>query len=195
MGQNVAESTNLSKSLKAKGVTRNGKKSSPESDVTADVPSTGSTFTVPDVPSTPKRRKTTAQSANLPITPTPSIIGVLNASDDRNGGDSTPTSFRDRPAEPHRTNAPLATPGGTRVVAYPEEIIESSPSNSRAPRPTTTTSNLLEEACNHLIKVDPRLEPIVRKHYCRMFGPEGLEETIEPFRSLCSGIMAQQVCV
>ncbi|KAI9696932.1 MAG: 3-methyladenine DNA glycosylase [Candelina mexicana] len=195
LGQSVAEFTSSNIALKPEEVIHSGKKRSSESDAppTTDVPSPGTTFTVPDVSSTPKRRRIMAPSGVVPVTPTPSMVGALNASSDRNSDDSIVSSFRNRPAEPHRTNAPLATPGGSRVVAYPEKINESSPSNPGVRRPTTTTGNLLEEGCNHLIKADPRLRPIIEKHYCRMFGPEGLEETIDPFHSLCSGIMAQQV--
>ena len=99
----------------------------------------------------------------------------------------------DRPAEPHQTNAPLKTPGGSRLFTYPEKVVDSSPSKTGVPRPTTTTAHLLEEGCAHLIKTDPRLKPVIEKHHCRIFSPEGLAEEIDPFRSLSSGIMAQQV--
>jgi DNA-3-methyladenine glycosylase II len=52
---------------------------------------------------------------------------------------------------------------------------------------------LLEEACAHLIKVDERLRPIIEKHHCRVFSPEGLAEKIDPFESLTSSIISQQV--
>ena len=61
--------------------------------------------------------------------------------------------------------------------------------------PTTTTETLLEEACAHLIKIDPKLRPVIEKHHCKLFSPEGLQEEIDPFRSLVSGIMAQLVLV
>lgn len=99
----------------------------------------------------------------------------------------------DRPAEPHRTNAPLKTPRGSRLVTYPTEAVDSSPSKTGIPRPTTTTANILKEASAHLIKLDPRLQPLVEKHHCHMFSSEGLAEEIDPFQSLCSGIIAQQV--
>ena len=99
----------------------------------------------------------------------------------------------DRPAEPHRTNAPLKTPRGSRLLTYPKEIADSSPSKTGVPRPTTTTGHMLEEACAHLIKADQRLRPLIEKHHCRIFSSEGLAEEIDPFHSLCSGIMAQQV--
>jgi len=41
--------------------------------------------------------------------------------------------------------------------------------------------------------MDPSLQPLIERHYCRVFCPEGLAEECDPFKSLCSGIMAQQV--
>lgn len=35
--------------------------------------------------------------------------------------------------------------------------------------------------------------PVIEKHTCHIFSPAGLAEEIDPFRSLASGIMAQQV--
>ncbi|EME83945.1 uncharacterized protein MYCFIDRAFT_135013 [Pseudocercospora fijiensis CIRAD86] len=93
-----------------------------------------------------------------------------------------------RPAEPHHTNATLVTPGGTQVPPTYSNF-EDSPSK----KPTTTTKTILDDACKHLISVDEKLRPVIEKHYCRIFSPEGLAEQIDPFRSLTSGIMAQQV--
>lgn len=59
--------------------------------------------------------------------------------------------------------------------------------------PATTTETLLAEAEAHLIKVDPGLRPMIEGAHCKMFSPEGLQEEIDPFRSLVSSIMAQQV--
>lgn len=56
-----------------------------------------------------------------------------------------------------------------------------------------TTETLLEEANKHLISVDERMRPLVEKNFCRVFSPEGLAETIDPFESLASGIISQQV--
>lgn len=102
------------------------------------------------------------------------------------------TSSLDRPAEPHRTNAPLITPQGSRHVTYPQGSVNVTPVTN-IPRPTTTTGHVLEQACAHLIQVEPKLQPLIEKHYCRVFCPEGLAEECDPFKSLCSGIMAQQV--
>lgn len=98
----------------------------------------------------------------------------------------------DRPVEPHRTNATLVTPRGSSVVAYPsaEDI---SPSKTGLPRPIATTGTLLEKALEHLISVDARLKPVIDQHHCHLFSPEGLAEQIDPFDSLVSSIIGQQV--
>lgn len=92
----------------------------------------------------------------------------------------------DRPAEPSRTNAPLITPRGSRLVTYNPGTADSSPSKTGIPRPTTTTSHILDEACAHLVKMELMLQPLIEQHYCRVFCPEGLAEECDPFRSLCS---------
>jgi DNA-3-methyladenine glycosylase II len=66
-------------------------------------------------------------------------------------------------------------------------------SPSKPPRARVTTANILKEACDHLIKVDERMRPLVEKNYCRVFSPEGLAEEIDPFESIASGIISQQV--
>ncbi|KAF2766406.1 3-methyladenine DNA glycosidase [Teratosphaeria nubilosa] len=105
--------------------------------------------------------------------------------------DATPPPAQDRPAEPHHTNATLITPGGTQVPPSYSNW-EESPSKPD-PRPSITTKSLLDDACAHLLRVDPSLQKVIDKHRCRIFSPEGLAKEIDPFRSLASGIMAQQV--
>jgi DNA-3-methyladenine glycosylase II len=97
-----------------------------------------------------------------------------------------------RKAAPNATNAPLQTPKGSRIVAYPSDLFETSSSQTTG-QPSLTTENLLEKACEHLVKVDPRLKTVIDKHQCRMFSPEGLQEEVEPFTALASGIISQQV--
>ncbi|KAL8674270.1 MAG: hypothetical protein Q9168_001337 [Polycauliona sp. 1 TL-2023] len=99
----------------------------------------------------------------------------------------------DRPAGPYSTNAPLKTPRGSRLYTYTPEVLDGSPSKTAIPRGTTSTGQLLDQACAHLIKADHRLEPLIAKHRCQLFSAEGLAEVIDPFQSLCSSIMAQQV--
>ncbi|EHA20406.1 3-methyladenine DNA glycosidase, partial [Aspergillus niger ATCC 1015] len=100
----------------------------------------------------------------------------------------------DRPVEPHHTNATLLTPHGSSLVAYPPGTdADASPSKTGRPRPTATTGTLLEKAAAHLIATDPRLESLIREQPCPLFTPEGLAEEIDPFRSLVSSIIGQQV--
>lgn len=105
---------------------------------------------------------------------------------------STPAPL-DRPVEPHRTNATLLTPHGSSLVTYPLGTEQVSPSKTGRPRPTATTGTLLEKAVAHLISTDPRLKPVIEKHPCHLFSPEGLAEEVDPFRSLVSSIIGQQV--
>ena len=103
------------------------------------------------------------------------------------------TASFDRPAVPHRTNAPLITPRGSRLLAISKDSVNASPSKTGVPPATTTMGHILKQACAHLIQQEPKLQPLIEKHYCRVFSPEGLAEECDPFKSLCSGIMAQQV--
>lgn len=95
-----------------------------------------------------------------------------------------------RLAIPNGTNAPLVTPETHRLVAN-KAVDEVSPSKKGAIK--TTTGNLLDEALAHLVKVEPRLKPVIDRHPCHVFSPEGLTEEIDPFNSLVSGIISQQV--
>ena len=99
----------------------------------------------------------------------------------------------DRPAEPHKTNAPLRTQSGSPLVVCSKKMIECSPSKTGIARPQTTTVDLLERACDHLIQIDSRFEHLIEKHPCRLFSAEGFADEIDPFQSLCSGIISQQV--
>lgn len=144
-------------------------------------------------PATPPPKRT--RLAPPPETPTPAQASLYS------GLPSTSTApathpLESRPADPHTTSAPLKTPRGSRVVAYPPSVPSSSishPPTAHLPAPTTTTAHILEEACAHLISIEPRLASVVSKHHCRIFSPAGLAEEIDPFNSLVSGIIAQQV--
>ena len=147
-----------------------------------------------EAPSTPPRRRIRKASPALPETPTPGAVGLIAAGAQPNG--LTPSqkpkpATVNRLADPSRTNAPLFSPETARVVAA-RPVDTASP--SKPPKPnTTTTSNILEEACTYLIKVDKRMKPLIEKHHCRIFSPEGLAEQVDPFESLASGIISQQV--
>ena len=154
---------------------------------------------MPPPPSTPNKRRKVAETPPKPppLTPTPSAIGLMTSNSvlrpSYSSGDiddATPPPD-DRPVEPHHTNATLITPGGTQVAPNYSNFEESP---SKAPSaPLTTAKCLLDEAVAHLISVDAKLKPVIDAHHCRVFSPAGLAEAIDPFRSLASGIMAQQV--
>jgi DNA-3-methyladenine glycosylase II len=147
----------------------------------------------PSAPATPLRKSAAKSTKVPPLTPTSSLTDVIRAPY-RTGdvGDAAPPPL-DRPVDPHVTNAPLVTPGGTQNVAYPNGLLESTPTKTGLPRPTATTGNLLEKACAHLVSVDPGLKPLIEKWQCPIFSATGLSEEIDPFRSLSTGIIGQQV--
>ncbi|CAK3867338.1 DNA-3-methyladenine glycosylase [Lecanosticta acicola] len=149
-------------------------------------------------PSTPNKRRRVAKTEETkppPFTPTPSAIGFMTRTSPAHNystgdiDDASPPPAARR-AEPRHTNATLVTPRGTQVEPTYSNFEESP---SKAGVQASTTKSLLADACAHLIKVDPNLKSVVDKHHCRIFAPEGLAETIDPFRSLASGIIAQQV--
>ncbi|KAI1306219.1 DNA glycosylase [Xylaria venustula] len=155
----------------------------------------------------PKQQR--RQRANTPPPPTPTPSNVQLMSEPAAPGVppyATPPSKKPRAAAVNRladSNATLATllsPETSRVVTS-ERARARSPSASPTKRPAPDTSapkvastaNVLEEANKFLVSVDPRMRPLVENHHCRIFSPEGLAEQIDPFESLCSGIISQQV--
>ncbi|KAK4188051.1 DNA-3-methyladenine glycosylase [Podospora australis] len=150
-------------------------------------------------PSTPrKRRLLKADPSEPPATPTPQAAALI--------AETTSTPNKPKPvainrlADPNRTNALLLSPQTSRIISSSAPSAQAPGSPSALPLEgmkftptTTTTTNLLEEACAHLIKVDARMKPLIEKHHCRIFSPEGLGERIDPFESLASGIISQQV--
>ncbi|KAI1344793.1 DNA glycosylase [Xylariaceae sp. FL0016] len=148
-------------------------------------------------PTTPNKRRVRQTPVPPPATPTPSNAKLMGEPAAPSGTTPTPKPRGvSRLADPNLTNATLLSPETSRVVA-----------STRAPRasesPTkqtsisvparTTTATLLEQANAHLISVDPRMKRLVENNHCRVFSPEGLAEKIDPFESLCSGIISQQV--
>ncbi|KAJ6085825.1 hypothetical protein N7486_010106 [Penicillium sp. IBT 16267x] len=153
------------------------KKATPKATVKTSTTS-GSSYWSPEPPAPDN---STQNPANNPVTNTPA-----------NNRLHTPPPL-DRPVDPHRTNATLLTPHGSSVAAYPSRAEDASPSKTGLPRPTATTGTLLDQAVAHLIATDPRLKPVIERHPCPLFSPEGLAEKIDPFNSLTSSIIGQQV--
>jgi DNA-3-methyladenine glycosylase II len=154
----------------------------------------------PATPPAKRPRKSRKEDPNEPPTPTPERAKLMHqpaspapAKKKAKAAAGRPVDADDipvdRPADPNATNAPLATPGGTRHTAYSKQ----SPPPSYVPAPRTDTAHLLTTACEHLCKVDPRMRILIDAHPCPLFTPEALAEPVDPFRSLVSGILAQQV--
>jgi DNA-3-methyladenine glycosylase II len=146
----------------------------------------------PATPNNKRPRVAKGTEKPPPFTPTPAAIGLMTnartptySSGDIDGASPPP----ERHVEAGHANANLITPGGTQVQPSYSNFEEPSPSKPTA----TTTGSLLETACNHILTIDPKLKPLIQKHHCRVFSPIGLAEEIDPFRSLSSGIIAQQV--
>ena len=118
----------------------------------------------------------------------PAVTTPLRTNRRRSHEPTTP-----RRVEPGRTNVSLRTPGGTKLVPATTNVEQALPVNPLQTGQLPTTENVLQKACEHLISVDSRLKPIIEKHTCQMFTREGLAEVVDPFQSLVSGIMSQQV--
>ena len=150
-------------------------------------------------PSTPKRSRRDDVTRLLATPTTGAVSPIAEHHAIKAEADSNPRSKKPRSsavtrlADPRITNATLVSPETSRVVAS-RRLQSVSPSKvSSSAGGLVTTQNLLEMANEHLIKVDERLRPIIEKYYCRVFSPEGLAETTDPFESLVSSIMSQQV--
>ncbi|KJZ76317.1 hypothetical protein HIM_04399 [Hirsutella minnesotensis 3608] len=146
-------------------------------------------------PATPTKRRARrpVTPSSPPRTPTTGVAAVVLEPATGAAGNGPPTARRKgvaRLADPRLSNATLVSPETSRVVAS-RDVDSVSPSKIHAV--TTTTQNLLDEACEHLISVDERLRPLIEKNPCKLFSPEGLAEKIDPFESLASGIVSQQV--
>lgn len=79
---------------------------------------------------------------------------------------------------------------GTHPVVASQGIADLPAFKSEIPRANRA---LLEQACQHLIRIDSRLKHLIEKYPCRLFSMEGLAEEIDPFQSLCNGVLSQQV--
>lgn len=109
----------------------------------------------------------------------------------------------DRLADPHSTNAAILSPSTSRLFAS-KATADASPLKSFSSRlgegaglgpggGRLTTGNILQQALDHLIRVEPKLKVVVERHPCKVFSAEGLAEVVDPFVTLTSGIIGQQV--
>jgi DNA-3-methyladenine glycosylase II len=146
---------------------------------------------LPPVTPNNKRRKLNDESANntpLPFTPTPAAIGLMLGKTGAKKRKVTTTN-----EDP--SHAPLLTPNGTILeptTTTQDHILDNIPSQSK-PSSSSSPDTLLDTACAHLISVDPNLAPLIAAHKCTIFSAAELHRPIDPFRSLASGIISQQI--
>ncbi|KAK6497985.1 3-methyladenine DNA glycosylase [Arthrobotrys conoides] len=57
----------------------------------------------------------------------------------------------------------------------------------------TTEEGEVHPGITHLLTTNPSLSTIITRHPCTLFSASGLLEPVNPFHSLCSGIISQQV--
>ncbi|KAI1402030.1 DNA glycosylase [Hypoxylon fuscum] len=160
-----------------------GRKRKATSDALKQDSTNGALEEITEAPTTPKRRRAPKSTKPPPATPTPSNVLLIGEPVNAHETPKPKPAAVRRLADPNATNATLLSPETSRIVTR-----DISPSKAKA-----TTDSLLSEACKHLVSVDERMKPLVEKHHCRVFSPEGLSEKIDPFESLCSGIISQQV--
>ncbi|KAI9657530.1 MAG: 3-methyladenine DNA glycosylase [Alyxoria varia] len=105
------------------------------------------------------------------------------------------------PAPKREEQEPSATPSKRRKKQEKDiPLVHSSQAADGIPSASallegTTTDTLLTTAQAHIAAQDinGKLKAVIENHHCHIFSPEGLAEEVDPFRSLVSGIMAQQV--
>ncbi|KAK2873384.1 hypothetical protein FQN49_002399 [Arthroderma sp. PD_2] len=141
-------------------------------------------------PSTPKRSQKTPDPSIKKPTDVPPTLPPPFVTPRRTTNNAPDLN---RPIDPHRTTATLLTPRGSHITAYPADISDASPSKTGLPRPTTTVGNLLGDAIAHLISVDSKMKSAIDKFPDAPFKPADLAVEIDPFQSLVSGIIGQQV--
>ncbi|KFY35742.1 hypothetical protein V494_05641 [Pseudogymnoascus sp. VKM F-4513 (FW-928)] len=171
---------------------KNPRKRKPAADDEAELPP----------PSTPKRK--TARTAQAPHPPsTPAGINEMAGASRPLETLHPPHAALDRLADPFGTNAAVISPLSSRLFAA-KATADASPIKGFKSRlgeggglgpegGRLTTGNVLQQALDHLVKVEPKLKVVVEKHHCKVFSAEGMAEVVDPFVNLTSGIIGQQV--
>ena len=101
----------------------------------------------------------------------------------------TPLTF-DIHTEPNMETTSEHIQGDSSLTGNPRGTVDASMFKTGT---SQATRNLLEQAYDHLIKVDSRLKDLIDKYPCQIFSTESLTEKVDPFQNLCNGILSQQV--
>lgn len=119
----------------------------------------------------------------------PEVVGISYSSGDIT--DETPPPPDRRLVNSNATNAPIEPTTNSLQTANTGPVVATT-IDTNDPS-IATASEYLKKAIEHITKVDPSLKPICTKHFCHVFSDAGLQEVVDPFRSLVSGIISQQV--
>lgn len=84
-------------------------------------------------------------------------------------------------------------PSSFSLPAHSKETVGFSPPRTEKIESMTATKSSLDQAYDHIISIDSRFKTLIQKFPCSIFSAEGLAEEMEPFQSLCRGIISQQV--
>ncbi|KAI5813445.1 DNA glycosylase [Pyronema omphalodes] len=114
-----------------------------------------------------------SKNHSRPIVPTVTTVPILSLNDASTASTAS-TSNIDSTAT---ANIPTAT------------IVEPITSSSA----TDSTDTIFSKALSHLIQTDSRFSGLIERHPCPLFTASGLCEVQNPFASLCSGVISQQV--
>ena len=90
-----------------------------------------------------------------------------------------------RPASPRKTNAPV------QISTDRDKVVTMTSDKRDSHKPST--DNILQDAYEHLSRLDPKFESYIEKYPCTLFSPSAMQEKVDPFKNLTTGIMAQQV--
>ena len=154
-------------------------------DSTKENSTAGTVSNSPNVTSKRRKVETRRLSASSPELPNlSSSVATIT--------DGLPAVVATRPVEPRTTNAPLISPTDGHIVTAHPPIL---PLPAGLPSPLATTLSVLDDAVAHLTSADTtgRLARVISAYPCPVFAPDALNQPLDPFRSLSSGIISQQV--
>lgn len=141
-----------------------------------------------------KRQKTSITSKSNPAVPESPVIKLTASDVLKTASDVSPDKLDASLDDTVRAIDIIPNEGLVKPTTTEEDKREYIPQVSlKDSGIQSDPSSLLEKAKKHLISQDPRFEAIFEKHPCNVFTPEALCETVDPFRSLVSSIISQQV--
>ncbi|KAF3198917.1 3-methyladenine DNA glycosylase [Orbilia oligospora] len=130
-------------------------------------------------------KKTTTQTTASTASKKVSVKAKASSKSKKNTGPATEEGDDGNDGEGGETGTPKP-----QVPKYDPSPVEPTILNL----PTITTGEEeVHPGITHLLTTNPSLSTIITRHPCTLFSASGLLEPVNPFHSLCSGIISQQV--